>query len=129
MDRKATGSFWDGTVLMPIQKVALRIFRTFICIKRIPPPPLFYCVPHLFIVLPLASYLTDVLLPSTSAIWKHFHFLFPLLYYLGSARVLVVSLLYIPSSFYFYSSPPPTLLHHILLIYSLCLSKKLECLL
>lgn len=75
------------------------------------------------------------LLPSTSTIWKHFHFLFsPPPFYLGSARVLVVSLLYVLLPLFIVPfNPVPSrtsaLLCHILLISPLCLSEELECLL
>lgn len=75
------------------------------------------------------------LLPSTSAIWKHFHFLFaPPPFYLGSARVLVVSLLYVLLPLFIVPfNPVPSrtsaLLCHILLISPLCFSEELECLL
>lgn len=118
---------------MPIPEAPLRVFRTFICIKRIPlPPSLFYCVPlssPLPFSLASCSLPSRRLLPSTSAIWKHFHFLFSPPFYLGSARVLSLFRFYTsfcPSSLYL-STLPHVLFRHIPLIYPLCFSEELEC--
>lgn len=133
---KLLGSFRDGTVLMPIQKTPLRVFRTFICIKRIPPPPLFYFVHPLSTpcsCLLACSLPRRRLLPSTSAIWKHFHFLFSPPFYISVQRTRCFAFIRpsAPLHCTFQPSSPRTsaLLRHMLLIYPLCFSEELEYLL
>lgn len=116
---------------MPIQEAPLRVFRTFICIKRIPPPPLFY-----YVAPPQSHSLPPwrCLLPSTSAIWKHFHFLFSPPSSISAQHAYSLFRFYTsfcPSSLYLSTLSPYTsaLLRHILLISSLCFSEELECLL
>lgn len=114
---------------MPIQEAPLRIFRTFICIKRIPPLPPFLCclhrpLPFSFLNCCLSSrrpfpssirYLKalplSVPLPLFSAQRRAFAFIYP------SKPFLIVT----------FNPFPPPFFHHTLLIYSLCFFKELKC--
>lgn len=111
---------------MPIQEAPLRVFRTFICIKRIPPPPLFYyALPPLPspapIPLPLARYLADVCflphplseststfcsLPSISAQHAHSLFRFYTSFYPSSLYLSTLSPLALLPSFATYCLSP-----------------------
>lgn len=85
---------------MPIPEAPLRVFRTFICIKRIPlPPSLFYCVP-LSSPLPFSSCLLLATQPTSASFYIRYLKALPLSVLPAvlsrlSTRTLVVSLLYV----------------------------------
>lgn len=123
---------------MPIQEAPLKVFRTFICIKRIPPPPppLFYYVP-----LSLSTSFPCLLiatLPTSASFYIRYLKALPLsvlsalLSRLSTrTRLFRFYTSFYPSSLYLSTLSPctPAVLHHILLISPLCSSEELECLL
>lgn len=117
----------------------MRVFRTFICIKRIPPsPPLFYYAlsPPLLlnpIPLPPARYLADVcflLHPLSESTSTFCSLLRPSISAQHAYSLFRFYTSFCPSSLYLSTlSPLVPLLCHILLISPLCFSEELECLL
>lgn len=112
---------------MPIQKTPLRVFRTFIYIKRIPPPPLFYYVLPNSLSISFPCLLADVYfllhpLSKSTSTFCSFH---PSI---SAHHVFRFYTFLCPSSLYFSTLSPYTsaFLRHILLISSLCFSEELE---
>lgn len=119
---------------MPIQEAPLRVFRTFICMKRIPPSPLFYYVLPRSLPISFPRLLADVyfLLHPLSESTSTFCSLRPSISAQHAYSLFHFYTSFCSSSLYLstlspYTSAPP--LRHILLISSLCFSEELECLL